>query len=201
MLWVGWFGFNGGSALAADASAGDALLATHLAAATAALMWAALERAKIGKATSIGLVTGAVAGLATVTPAAGYISPLGGMVAGGLGALICFAAVLAVKQRWRLDDSLDVFAVHGVGGMAGSLLLAPLANPSFGGTGPRVATTIVGQLGAQAAGVGIALLWSLVLTYAIAKIAALFVPMRVDAEAEHDGLDLSSHGERAYEFD
>jgi len=201
MLWVGWFGFNGGSALAADASAADAVLATHLAAATAALTWAVLERAKIGKATSIGLVTGAVAGLATVTPAAGYISPLGGVVAGGLGAAICFAAVLAVKQRWRLDDSLDVFAVHGVGGMAGSLLLAPLASPALGGTAPRAAATVIGQLAAQALGVGVTLLWSLVLTFVLAKLAALVVPMRVDAEAEHDGLDLSSHGERAYEFD
>jgi Amt family ammonium transporter len=201
MLWVGWFGFNGGSALAADASAADALLATHLAAATAALTWAALERGKIGKATSIGLVTGAVAGLATVTPAAGYISPLGGVVAGGLGAAICFAAVLAVKQHWRLDDSLDVFAVHGVGGMAGSLLLAPLASPSLSGTGPHASATVIRQLSVQALGVGVTLIWSLMLTFALAKLAALFVPMRVDAEAEHDGLDLSSHGERAYEFD
>jgi len=201
MLWVGWFGFNGGSALAADGLAGDALLATHLAAATAALTWAALERTKIGKATSIGLVTGAVAGLATVTPAAGYISPLGGVVAGALGSGLCFAAVLAVKQRWRLDDSLDVFAVHGVGGIFGSLLLAPLAAPLFGGVDPHTGTSIAGQLGAQATGVGVTILWSLVLTFLIAKAAALIVPMRVDAEAEHDGLDLSSHGERAYEFD
>jgi len=201
MLWVGWFGFNGGSALAAGAGAGNALLSTHLAASAAALAWALLEKIKIGKPTSVGLVTGAVAGLATVTPAAGYISPIGGVVCGIVGAVICFYAVLAVKQRWKVDDSLDVFAVHGVGGMTGSLLLAPLATTALGGVGLAEGRTIVDQLGAQALGVGVTAIWSAVATVIIAKLAALVVPMRVDAEAEHDGLDLSSHGERAYEFD
>ncbi|KRB86783.1 hypothetical protein ASE00_00865 [Sphingomonas sp. Root710] len=201
MLWVGWFGFNGGSALAANAAAGGALLATHLAASTAALGWALLERIKIGKATSVGLVTGAIAGLATVTPAAGYISPLGGVVCGLFGAGVCFAAVLSIKQRWRVDDSLDVFAVHGVGGIVGSLLLAPLASSAFGGVGLAEGRTILGQLGAQAMGVVLIMLWSAVASYGLAKLAGLLVPMRVDGEAEHDGLDLSSHGERAYEFD
>jgi len=201
MLWVGWFGFNGGSALAADAHAGDALLATHLAAAAAALSWAALERIKIGKATSIGLVTGAVAGLATVTPAAGYVSPLAGAAAGVIGAAVCFAAVLIVKQRWRIDDSLDVFAVHGVGGMLGSLLLAPLGSAALGGIGPHADVPVSIQFGAQVLGVGIALVWSAALTVILAKLVALVVPMRVDGEAEHEGLDLASHGERAYEFD
>ncbi|MFZ5707740.1 MAG: ammonium transporter [Pseudomonadota bacterium] len=201
MLWVGWFGFNGGSALAAGAGAGNALLSTHLAASAAALAWALLEKIKIGKPTSVGLVTGAVAGLATVTPAAGYISPIGGVVCGIVGAVICFYAVLAVKQRWKVDDSLDVFAVHGVGGMTGSLLLAPLATTALGGVGLAEGRTIVDQLGAQALGVGVTAIWSAIATVIIAKLAALVVPMRVDAEAEHDGLDLSSHGERAYEFD
>jgi len=201
MLWVGWFGFNGGSALGADVHAGDALLSTHLAAATAALMWAALERAKIGKATSIGLVTGAVAGLATVTPMAGYIAPLGGVIAGAAGAAVCFVAVLFVKQKWRVDDSLDVFAVHGIGGMLGSLMLAPLAAAAFGGTSPHEGYTIGGQFAAQVIGVGVTLAWSAGATFLLAKLAGLFIPMRVDAEAEHDGLDLHSHGERAYEFD
>ncbi len=201
MLWVGWFGFNGGSALAANASAGNALLATHLAASSAALGWALLERIKIGKATSVGLVTGAIAGLATVTPAAGYISPLGGVVCGLVGTGICFVAVLAVKQRWKVDDSLDVFAVHGVGGMTGSLLLAPLMMAELGGIGLGEGRSLLDQLGAQAMGVVVTLLWSAVLTVVLAKLAGLIVPMRVDAEAEHDGLDLSSHGERAYEFD
>lgn len=201
MLWVGWFGFNGGSALAANAAAGGALLATHLAASTAALGWALLERIKIGKATSVGLVTGAIAGLATVTPAAGYISPLGGVVCGLVGAGVCFAAVLSIKQRWRVDDSLDVFAVHGVGGIVGSLLLAPLASSALGGVGLAGERTILDQLGAQAMGVVLIMLWSAVASYGLAKLAGLLVPMRVDGEAEHDGLDLSSHGERAYEFD
>ena len=201
MLWVGWFGFNGGSALAANAAAGNALLATHLAASAAALTWAVLERVKIGKATSVGLVTGAIAGLATVTPAAGFISPLGGVVCGMVGAAVCFAAVLAIKQRWRVDDSLDVFAVHGVGGMAGSLLLAPLISAAFGGVGLAEGRSVLGQLGAQAIGVVVVALWSAIASFVLAKLAGLVVPMRVDAEAEHDGLDLSSHGERAYEFD
>ena len=201
MLWVGWFGFNGGSALAANASAGNALLATHLSASTAALAWALLEKLKIGKATSVGLVTGAVAGLATVTPAAGYVSPLGGVICGLAGAGVCFTAVLAIKQRWRIDDSLDVFAVHGVGGMLGSLLLAPLASTAFGGIGLAGGRTIFDQLGVQALAVGVVVLLSAVASVVLARIAALIVPMRVDAEAEHDGLDLASHGERAYEFD
>lgn len=201
MLWVGWFGFNGGSALAANAAAGSALTATHLAASAAALAWALLERIKIGKATSVGLVTGAIAGLATVTPAAGYISPLGGILCGIAGAVVCFVAVLAIKQRWRVDDSLDVFAVHGVGGMTGSLLLAPLASSAFGGIGLAEGRTILDQLGVQAMGVVVVAIWSAVASYGLARFAGLFVPMRVDAEAEHDGLDLSSHGERAYEFD
>lgn len=201
MLWVGWFGFNGGSALAANAAAGNALIATHLAASAAALAWAVLEKIKIGKATSVGLVTGAIAGLATVTPAAGFISPLGGVVCGIAGAGICFAAVLAIKQRWKVDDSLDVFAVHGVGGITGSLLLAPLASAALGGVGLAEGRSVLDQFGVQVMGVLVTAIWSIVATVVLAKLAGLFVPMRVDAEAEHDGLDLSSHGERAYEFD
>jgi ammonium transporter, Amt family len=201
MLWVGWFGFNGGSALAANAMAGDALLATHLAASAAALTWVTLEKIKIGKPTSIGFVTGAIGGLATVTPAAGYISPIGGVVMGVAAGVVCFAAVLIIKQRWRVDDSLDVFAIHGVGGIIGSLLLAVLASAQFGGSGLVDARGIGGQLGVQALGVGVTIIWSALMTFVIAKLAGLIIPMRVDSEAEHDGLDLSSHGERAYEFD
>jgi len=201
MLWVGWFGFNGGSALAANAQAGDALIATHLAASAAALTWALLEKVKVGKATSVGLVTGAVAGLATVTPAAGFVSPAGGVAIGVAAAIVCFAAVLTIKQRWRIDDSLDVFAVHGVGGMTGSLLLAPFASVLLGGNGVAGARTIVEQLGVQALGIIVALVWTAVVTFIIARAAALVAPMRVDSEAEHDGLDLHSHGERAYDLE
>jgi Amt family ammonium transporter len=191
MLWVGWFGFNGGSALAANGSAGGALLATHLAASTAACIWIALEWRKFGKTTSVGIVTGAVAGLATITPAAGFVSPWQAVVIGGAGAAICFAAVVAIKQKLKIDDSLDVFAVHGIGGMTGSLLLA-VFSPS-GGMGHA--------FGAQLIGVGITAAWSVVATFVLARLAALAIPMRVDAEAEHDGLDVTSHGERAYELD
>ena len=201
MLWVGWFGFNGGSALAANGVAGDALMATHLSASAAALTWAMLEWAKIGKATSVGLVTGAVAGLATVTPAAGYISAGGGVAMGVVAALVCFGAVLVIKQRWKVDDSLDVFAIHGVGGIIGSLMLALFASAAFGGNGSAGYRDIGAQLGAQGLGVAVTILWSAVLTFIIARAAAWIVPMRVEAEAEHDGLDLSSHGERAYEFE
>ena len=201
MLWVGWFGFNGGSALAANAGAGNALLATHLSASTAALVWALIEKIKIGKATSVGLVTGAVAGLATVTPAAGFISPLGGVLCGIGGAAVCFAAVLSIKQRWKIDDSLDVFAVHGVGGILGSLMLAPLASSAFGGVGLSEGRSILDQFGIQAIGIAVVIILSVAASVVLAKLAGVIVPMRIDAEAEHDGLDLHSHGERAYEFD
>jgi Amt family ammonium transporter len=201
MLWVGWFGFNGGSALVADQSAGAAVIATHLSACAAALTWATAEHFKLGKPTSIGIVTGAVAGLATITPTAGYVSPAGAVAIGVLGSLVCFTAVLAMKHRWKIDDTLDVFAVHGVGGMLGSLLLAPFASSALGGVGLAAGRTIAGQLLVQVEAVAIVAVWSGVLTVILARGAALVLPMRVDAEQEHDGLDLSLHGERAYEFD
>ena len=201
MLWVGWFGFNGGSALAANAIAADAIVATHLAACAAALTWALLERVKVGKSTSVGFVTGAIGGLATVTPAAGYVSASGGVALGIAAGIVCFAAVMLIKQRWRVDDSLDVFAIHGVGGILGSILLAFFANKALGGTGTAGDATIGAQLGAQLLGVGVTIVWTLVVTWLIARGAALVIPMRVDSEAEHDGLDLASHGERAYEFE
>jgi len=191
MLWVGWFGFNGGSALAADATAGVAILATHLAASTAACVWIALEWLTFRKATSVGIATGAVAGLATITPAAGFVSPLAAVIIGGAGAGLCFWAVIATKQRFKVDDSLDVFAVHGVGGMTGSLLLAIFSPQGAMGR----------TLGEQAIGVAVVALWAAIASFVLAKIAALAIPMRVDAEAEQNGLDLSYHGERAYELD
>jgi ammonium transporter, Amt family len=201
MLWVGWFGFNGGSALVADGSAGGAILATHLAACAAALAWAAAEHLKIGKPTSIGVATGAIAGLATITPAAGYVAPAGAVVIGTVGSLVCFAAVLAMKRHWKVDDSLDVFAVHGVGGMLGSLLLAPFASSALGGAGLWPGQSITGQFLIQAAAVAVVAVWSAAMTLVAARAAALILPMRVNAEQEHEGLDLSLHGERAYEFD
>jgi Amt family ammonium transporter len=200
MLWVGWFGFNGGSALAADASAAGAVLATHFAAAAAGLVWIAIERLRFGKATSVGIATGCVAGLATITPASGFVGPGGAMLMGAIGGGVCFAATAFVKNRLRIDDSLDVFAVHGVGGMAGSLLVAAFALPALGGVGYAHGMDPWRQLGAQAAAVAAAASWSAVATYVIVRLADMLVGVRVSREEERDGLDLSTHGERAYDL-
>ena len=200
MLWVGWFGFNGGSALAANATAGSAILATHLAAAAAAVTWTGIEWIKVRKATSVGIVTGAVAGLATITPASGYVGAGGAIMIGIAGGAVCFCATLLVKHRLKIDDSLDVFAVHGVGGMLGSLLLAAFALPSLGGVGLAQGMGFSSQLGVQAMAVGVTALWSGLATYVIVKVIAATTGTRVSAEDEYDGLDLATHGERAYDF-
>ncbi|WP_233382131.1 ammonium transporter [Methylobacterium sp. C25] len=200
MLWVGWFGFNGGSALASDASAANAILATHLSAAAGAIAWTAAEWIKIRKPTSIGIVTGAVAGLATITPAAGMVAPGAGLLIGFAGGIVCFYATLHVKQRLQIDDSLDVFAVHGVGGMLGSLLLAVFALPALGGIGFGETGSAVRQFGVQLLAIAVTLLWSGAVTYGLTKAISLLTPVRVDAEAEYEGLDIASHGERAYEY-
>jgi Amt family ammonium transporter len=201
MLWVGWFGFNGGSALAASATAGGAVLATHLAASAGALAWTAAEWVKLKKPTSIGIVTGCVAGLATVTPAAGYVGPAAAMALGAGGGLMCFAITLFVKQRLRVDDSLDVFAVHGIGGITGSLAVAVFALPALGGTGVAAGQGWLYQLGVQAVAVAAAALWSAVATFVIIKGIGAVTALRVDAQAEFEGLDISVHGERAYEYE
>jgi ammonium transporter, Amt family len=200
MLWVGWFGFNGGSALAADASAANAILVTHLSAAAGAMAWTAAEWVKIRKPTSIGIVTGCVAGLATITPAAGYVAPGSALLIGTAGGLICFFVTLFIKQRLLIDDTLDVFAVHGVGGMLGSVLLALFALPALGGAGFGDGRTALGQLGVQLLAIAATALWSGLVTVGLTRMIGAFTPLRVDVEAEHDGLDLASHGERAYEF-
>ena len=200
MLWVGWFGFNGGSALVAGAPAAQAMIATHLAACAGALLWSLLEWRKIRKATSIGIATGAIAGLATVTPAAGYISAGGGVLLGLVGSLCCFAAVHLVKSKWKLDDSLDVFAVHGVGGMVGAILLAIVALPALGGNDLGTGLNLGAQLEVQALAIGVVALWSAVMTWIITQISKIMAPLRVDVEAEYDGLDIATHGERAYEL-
>ena len=201
LLWVGWFGFNGGSALAAGDAAGTAILNTHLAACAAAIVWMMVERAKIGKPTSIGIVTGAVAGLATITPAAGYIGPMGAILLGALAGLVCFYVVLLVKQRFQIDDSLDVFAVHGVGGMMGSILFPIFVLPLFGGPGFGEGTDLIRQVFAQILGVGVVAVFTGLVTWLIAFMISYAVPMRVNEEGEHDGLDLTSHGERGWEFE
>ena len=200
MLWVGWFGFNGGSALAANGQAASAILVTHLAAATAALTWTGIEWLKVGKPTSVGLVTGAVAGLATITPASGFVGPMGAIALGLAAGIVCFAAVLVVKQRFRIDDSLDVFGVHGVGGMLGSLLVAVLATKEAGGSGLAEGVTWTGQLANQALAVAVTALWSGVATWIIVKLVSFVTKLRVSPEAEVNGLDISAHGERAYDL-
>lgn len=202
LLWVGWFGFNGGSALAAnDEGAATAIIVTHLAASVAACVWMLLERIKVGKATAVGFATGAVAGLATITPASGSVGPLGAIILGLLAGLICFYAVSLVKGKWHIDDSLDVFAVHGVGGIVGSILLAILVSPVFGGNGFAEGMTMGSQLVAQLLGVGVVAAYSAVVTLIIGYMVAMVIPMRVNEEQESDGLDISSHGERAWDLD
>jgi len=201
LLWMGWFGFNGGSALAANDDAAAAILNTHIAASMAALAWLAIEKWQVGKPTSVGFATGAIAGLATVTPAAGFISPGAAMVFGLVAAAACYAAIQLIKQRLQIDDSLDVFAVHGVGGMTGSLLLAVFLEPALGGTGYAEGMTVNGQLLAQLAGIGAVAMWSAVATAIVAVAVSLIVPMRVGEDEEREGLDITSHGERAWELD
>ncbi len=201
LLWVGWFGFNGGSALAANDDAASAIINTHAAACAAAMVWLLIERFTVGKPTSVGFATGAIAGLATVTPAAGFISPGAAILFGVIAACACYPMIQIVKKRLKIDDSLDVFAVHGVGGIIGSLLLAVFLSPSLGGTGYAEGVTMVNQFAAQAVGVGVVALWSAVASAVLALLVSLMITMRVSEDSEREGLDITSHGERAWEFD
>jgi ammonium transporter, Amt family len=198
MLWVGWFGFNAGSALAANGNAGMALLVTHISAATGALVWMVIEWRKYGKPSLIGIVTGMVAGLATITPASGFVGPVGGVVAGLAGGLACYWVTSTMKQKWKIDDSLDVFAVHGIGGMTGLLLTAVLAVKSLGGMGLGDGVTVVTQLWTQFAGIVFVLIWSAAISYGILKGIQMTIGLRVDIEDETEGLDITAHGERGY---
>ncbi len=202
MLWVGWFGFNGGSQLAADGGAGLAIAATHFAAVGAAITWSVVEWKKVGKPSLVGMVTGVIAGLATVTPASGFIGPVGGLLLGAVAGVVCYLAVDLVKEKWNIDDSLDVFAVHGVGGVLGTLLVAVLALDSLGGGGLSVSSGGFGaQLGVQALGVLATLVWSGGVTFIIVKVtASLTGGLRVDSEDEMAGLDQALHGEQAYDL-
>ncbi|MEL6529464.1 MAG: ammonium transporter [Pseudomonadota bacterium] len=201
LLWVGWFGFNGGSALGANDNASSAILSTHIAASAAALTWMLAERIAVGKPTSVGWATGAIAGLACITPAAVFVSPGAAMLFGALAALVCYGAIQQVKHRWKIDDSLDVFAVHGVGGILGSLLLGVFIAEELGGTGYFGGATLASQLSAQAIGIGVVMVWSAVGSAIIALMVSVVFPMRVSDEDEVDGLDIASHGERAWDLD
>ena len=185
MLWVGWFGFNGGSQLAADGGAAMALTVTHISAATASLTWALWEKIKYGKASLVGIVTGTIAGLASITPASGFVGPIEALVIGAVAGILCQEAVNVVRNTLKIDDTLDVFAVHGVGGIFGTLMIAGFGHGAW-----------VAQIGALIV-VGI---FTLVVSYILIKVTQIFVPLRVDAETETNGLDLSAHGERAYDM-
>jgi len=198
MLWIGWFGFNGGSALGAGNSAGMALLVTHIAAATASLVWMFIEWFRFGRPSLVGIVTGMVAGLATVTPASGFIGVPGGLILGLAGGVACYVAVDLIRVRLKIDDSLDVFAVHGVGGILGSLLVAYLALPAFGGLGLADGVTVGSQFMVQLASVAITVLWTGIASYVILKVIGAVIGLRVDQQDEIEGLDLSQHGERGY---
>ena len=198
MLWIGWFGFNGGSALGAGNSAGMALLVTHIAAATASLVWMFIEWLRFGRPSLVGIVTGMVAGLATVTPASGFIGIPGGLILGLAGGVACYVAVDLIRVRLKIDDSLDVFAVHGVGGILGSLLVAYLALPVFGGLGLADGVTAGSQFMVQLASVAITVLWTGIGSYVILKVIGAVIGLRVDQQDEIEGLDLSQHGERGY---
>ncbi|OWY06133.1 MULTISPECIES: ammonium transporter [unclassified Thioclava] len=185
LLWVGWFGFNGGSELAADGVAGMAITVTHISAAAASLSWALWERIKFGRASMVGLVTGTIAGLASITPASGFVGPIEALVIGFAAGIICQEFVVLIRERLHVDDSLDVFAVHGVGGIFGTIMIAVFGHGSF-----------VAQLGALAV-VGV---FTVAGSWALAMLVRLVFPLRVSEEHETNGLDLSTHGERAYDM-
>jgi Amt family ammonium transporter len=202
MLWVGWFGFNAGSALAANSDAGMAMLVTHLSAACGALAWMTLEWIKFGKPSVLGIVTGMVAGLGTITPASGYVDAGGALVIGLTAGVICFFATQYVKRVLKIDDSLDVSPVHGVGGIIGTLLAGLFASKGLGmfsGKGLADGVTIASQLGVQALGVLATLVYTAVITFVVLKITALLTKgLRVSAEEENEGLDIVDHDERGY---
>jgi Amt family ammonium transporter len=198
MLWVGWYGFNAGSALTAGGDAGMAMTVTHISAATASLVWVAIEWAKFGKPSLVGMVTGTIAGLATITPASGFVGPAAALAIGLIGGAICYVLVGIVKQRFKIDDSLDVFAVHGVGGVTGVLLTAICVDAALGGAGLPEGRTIVQQFGVQLLGVVAVLAWCVVASYGIATAVEAVTGLRVGKEDEEKGLDQTAHGESGY---
>ena len=200
MLWVGWFGFNAGSALTAGTDASMALLVTHISAATASLVWLIIEWLRFGKPSLVGLVTGTIAGLATVTPASGFIGPMGGFICGLAGGIVCYYCVDLVKVKFNLDDSLDVFAVHGVGGATGTLLVAILILPIFAGVGLGEGVSVFNQIVVQATGIISTVIWTVLATTAIVLITKKMTGLRVDDEDEIEGLDYKAHGETGYKL-
>ena len=203
MLWVGWFGFNAGSAVAASTDAGMAMLVTHISAAVGAFTWMALEWIKQGKPTVVGIATGMVAGLATITPAAGTVGPEGALLIGLLAGLVCYYATQAIKGVFNIDDSLDVFPVHGVGGMLGIIMLSFVGTQGgflgSGASGIADGGPLV-QLVIQLKGIGVIFLWTAVATWVILKLVGLVTDLRVSEESENEGLDVTEHEERSYDL-
>jgi Amt family ammonium transporter len=198
MLWVGWFGFNAGSALAADGAAGMAMLVTHIGAATGAFAWMVCEWLRYGKPSALGIVTGMVAGLGTITPASGFVGPMGALAIGAAAGIACFFATSYMKQALKVDDSLDVFPVHGVGGIIGTILTGVFVASTFGGNGYPEKVTMGDQVLVQVTGVLAVAAWSGVITWILLKVTDAIVGMRVQAEEETEGLDTVLHNEKGY---
>ena len=203
MLWVGWFGFNGGSALAANGDAGMAMLVTHISAAAGSLAWMMMEWTKHGKPSVLGIVTGMVAGLGTITPASGFVGPAGALIIGLSAGVICYYATQAIKQRFKIDDSLDVFPVHGVGGMLGTLLAGVFASDALGvfsGQGYNEGMNMVSQISVQLVGIIATFVYTAIVSYILLKLVDKLLVLRVDEEDEVRGLDLVEHDERGYDL-
>jgi Amt family ammonium transporter len=198
MLWVGWFGFNAGSAVSAGSDAGMAMLVTHISAAAGSLAWMFMEWWRYGKPSVLGIVTGMVAGLGTITPASGFVGPVGALVIGLCAGTVCFLATGYIKRTLKIDDSLDVFPVHGVGGALGTTLTGVFVASQLGGAGLPEGTSMGSQVLTQLVGVAATLAWTAVVTFVILKIVDAIVGLRVSEEQETDGLDISQHEERAY---
>jgi Amt family ammonium transporter len=198
MLWVGWFGFNAGSALTSDGRAGMAMLATHIGAASGALTWMFIEWLRYGKPSVLGIVTGMVAGLGTITPASGFVGPFGALVIGVAAGFVCFYATQIVKRKLVIDDSLDVFPVHGIGGITGSLLTGVFAASSLGGLGLAEGVTMAHQVGVQALAIIVTIAWSALFSYVILKCLDRFIGLRVTVDEEVQGLDTVLHEETGY---
>jgi Amt family ammonium transporter len=203
MLWVGWFGFNGGSALAADGAAGMAILVTHLSAAAGAIVWMSIEWVKYGKPSALGAVTGMVAGLGTITPASGFVGPAGGLLIGVSAGFVCFYATMFLQHTLKIDDSLDVFPVHGVGGALGTIMAGVLVSNELGvfsGMGLAEGMTIGSQLMVQLTGVVAVGAYTAIVTYVLLKVIDRITGLRVTAEEETSGLDVEYHNERGYDL-
>ncbi len=196
LLWVGWFGFNAGSELAADGTAGMALLVTQVATAMAVLAWSLAEKVVFGKASLLGACSGAVAGLVAITPASGFVGPIGALAIGAAAGVACFCAVAFLKKAMGYDDSLDAFGVHGIGGIVGAILTGVFVSASFGGAGLAEGISIGGQVFVQLKAIAATIIYCAVVTFIILKVIDMVVGLRVDEEAEREGLDITSHGEQ-----